>query len=138
MVEMASLAEVCAVLRSVPGDRVLVTQGRVIEVHRVRGSCYFTLAPSSGSGQGGGDARLSCALLRRSAAQTDFWVTVGQVVDVTGYAECFRDRWQLRVVEARLVRGAVSWPRGYRRRSARRIVMAFDALLEALLGPSRE
>lgn len=50
-----------------------------------------------------GDARLPCALLRPNAARTDFWVTLGQEVEVTGQAERFRGQWQLYVVEARLI-----------------------------------
>ena len=88
-----SLSEVCTALRTALSDRPFVTRGYVAEAHRVRGSCYFTLID--------GDARLSCALLRSVAMETDFWVTMGQVVEVTGYAECFRGKWQLRLVKAR-------------------------------------
>jgi len=121
------LEEVSASLETALPDRLLSTQGRVVAVHRVRGSCYFTLAD--------GEAQLKCALLRRNAARTDFWVTPGQVVEVTGYAENFRGRWQLYVMEARLARGDAAWPRGYRYRPARRVVAWFDALMEALFGP---
>lgn len=110
-------------------DRPFLTRGHVIEVKRVRGSCYFTLAD--------GDARLPCALLRSVAAQTDFWLTVGQMVEVEGYAECFRGHWQLRLVEARLAQGDQGWPMGYRRRSARRVVDGFNRLLETLFEPPK-
>lgn len=83
------------------------------------------------------DAQLPCALLSQNAAQTDFWVTVGQVVEVTGYAEHFGDRWQLYVVEAQLVQGDRGWPVGFRYRSARRIVAAFNRVLERLFGPPK-
>jgi len=129
MIDLADLSEVCQTLSLVLPDQAFVTQGKVVEVKRVRGSCYLTLADES--------ARLPCALLRREAAQIDFWVTVGQVVEVTGYAECFRDRWQLFVIYARLVQGDRAWPRRYRYRPARRIVMAFDGLLDLLLGPPK-
>lgn len=70
---------------------------------------------------------------------TDFWVTVGQQVEVTGHAEQFRGQWQLYVLEACLVRGDPGWPRRYYRyRSARRVVAAFNALLDAVLGLPRE
>ena len=120
------LREVSASLGIAPSDRLFTTRGEVVEVHRVRRSCYFTLAD--------GDARLHCALLRRNAMRLDFWVSAGQEVEVTGYPENFRDRWQLYVLEAKLERGDRGWPRHYRYRSARRAVMAFDALLDALFG----
>ena len=50
------------------------------------------------------------------------------------HPENFWDRWQLYVLEARLVQGDPRWPRRYRRRSARRAVMAFDRVLDALFG----
>jgi exonuclease VII large subunit len=124
---VTDLAEVSASLETALPDRLLSTQGRVVAVHRVRGSCYFTLAD--------GEAQLRCALLRRNAARIGFWVTVGQLVEVTGYAENFRGRWQLYVMEARLARGDAAWPRGYRYRPARLVVGWFDALMEALFGP---
>lgn len=86
-----------------------------------------------------GDARLPCALLRHNVVHTDFWVTVGQEIEVTGHAEQFRGQWQLYVLEARLVRGDPGWPRRYYRyRSARRVVAAFDVLMEALFGPPKD
>jgi exonuclease VII large subunit len=123
----ANLAEVSAALETAPPDRLFATQGRVTAVHRVRGSCYFTLAD--------GETQLKCVLLRRNAARTDFWVAPGQVIEVTGYAENSRGRWQLYVVEAKLARGDAAWPRGYRYRPARRVVAWFDALMETLFGP---
>jgi hypothetical protein len=63
-----------------------------------------------------------------------FWVSVGQEVEVSGYPENFRDRWQLYVLEAKLERGDQGWPSRFRYRSARRAVMAFDALLDSLFG----
>jgi exonuclease VII large subunit len=101
----------------------------VVEVRRVRRSCYFTLAD--------GDARLHCALLRRNAMRLDFWVSVEQEVEVAGYPENFQGRWQLYVLEAKLERGDRGWPRRFRHRSARRVVMAFDTLLDALFEASR-
>jgi len=129
MGDIVGLRDVCAALPSALPDRPFVTRGRVAEVRRVRGSCYFTLAD--------GAARLPCALLRQNAARTEFWVAVGQTVEVTGYAECFRGRWQLYVVEARLVQGGRGWPVGYRSRSARRVVDGFYRLLDGLFGPAR-
>lgn len=131
------LPEVCAALETAPPDRTFATRGRVVEVHRVRGSCYFTLGPGEGEQPSDKVVRLPCALLRRNAARTDFWVTVGQEIEVVGHAEQFRGRWQLYVLEARLSQGGPDWPRGYRYRSARRVVAAFDGLLEALFGPAR-
>lgn len=126
-----SLPNVCVALETAPPDRLFTTRGRVLEVHRVRSSCYFTLAD--------GDIRLPCALLRRNVVHTDFWVTVGQEIEATGHAEQFRGLWQLYVLEARLVHGDPGWPhRYYRYRSARRVVVAFDALIEALFGPPKE
>jgi exonuclease VII large subunit len=130
---VTDLAEVSASLQTAPPDRLFTTRGKVAAVHRVSGSCYFTLAQSEVEG----GVRLKCALLRRQAARTDFWVSVGQTVEVTGHAENFRGRWQLYVLEARLVSGGLGWPRGYRYRPARRVVAWFDALVEALFGPSR-
>jgi exonuclease VII large subunit len=127
--QLVPLQEVSASLETALPDRLFTTRGEVKEVHRVRRSCYFTLSD--------GDARLHCALLRRNAMRLDFWVSVGQEVEVAGYPENFRGRWQLYVLEARLERGDRGWPRRFRRRSARRAVMAFDALLDALLGKSR-
>jgi RecJ-like exonuclease len=130
-VNRANLASVCDALETALPDRLFTTQGRVADVHRVRSSCYFTLAD--------GDARLPCALLRHNVVHTDFWVTVGQEVEVTGHAEQFRRLWQLYVLEACLVHGDPGWPRRYYRyRSARRVVVAFDALMEALFGPPKE
>jgi exonuclease VII large subunit len=123
---VTGLAKVSAALETALPDRLFTTRGRVAEAHRVRRSCYFTLAD--------GDVQLSCALLRRNAMSLDFWVVVGQEVEVTGYPENFRGRWQLYVLEAKLLRGDPGWPRRYRYRSARRAVMAFDALLDALFG----
>jgi exonuclease VII large subunit len=123
---VTDLAEVSASLQTAPPDRLFTTRGKVEEVHRVRRSCYFTLSD--------GDARLHCALLRRNAMSLDFWVSVGQEVEVSGYPENFRGRWQLYVLEAKLERGDRGWPRRFRHRSARRAVMAFDALLDALFG----
>ena len=57
------------------------------------------------------------------------------MVEVTGYAEQFRGRWQLRLVGARLLQGDRSWPVGFRYRSARWIVDGFNRLLEGLFGP---
>jgi len=130
VIERVSLPKVYKALSSAPPDRPFVTRGKVTKVKRVRGSCYFTLAE--------GDARLPCALLRRSAAQTDFWVTPGQMVEVEGYAECFREQWQLLVVAAQLVQGGPSWPRGYRYRSARQVVALFDAVMDGLFGPRED
>ena len=138
MANLVNLVEVCAALTLAAPDRVFVTRGQVVGVKRMRGSCYFALADPSAPLRTGDDARLPCVLLRRNAAQIDFWVTVGQMVEVEGYAECFRGRWQLYVVEARLVRGGPEWPVGYHYRSARRIVDRFNRLLEGLLGPARE
>ena len=59
---------------------------------------------------------------------------LGQEIEVTGYAERFRGRWQLYAIEARLLHGESGWPRRYRYRSARRIVVAFDELMDALFG----
>lgn len=127
--QLVPLQEVSASLETALPDRLFTTRGKVAEVHRVRRSCYFTLSD--------GKARLHCALLRRNAMRLDFWVSLGQEVEVAGYPENFRDRWQLYVLEARLERGDRGWPRRFRHRSARRAVMAFDALLDALLGASR-
>jgi len=124
--ESIALADVCEALEHAPPDRLFTTRGKVEEVRHVRRSCYFTLSD--------GDARLHCALLRRNAMRLDFWVSVGQEVEVAGYPENFRGRWQLYVLEARLLRGNSGWPRRYRYRPARRAVMAFDALLDALFG----
>jgi exonuclease VII large subunit len=130
----ASLAEVSAALETALPDRLFTTRGRVTEVHRVRRSCYFTLVPGEAEVSAGGAAQLHCALLRRNAMRLDFWVTVGQEIEVTGYAEQFRARWQLYTLEARLLRGEPGWPQRYRYRSARRIVMAFDKMLDAVFG----
>ena len=130
MIELAELREVHAALTTAPPDRAFVTQGEVVEVKRVRRSCYFTLAD--------GDTQLPCALLRRNAAQANFWVTAGQIVEVTGYAERYKDHWQLYVVAAWLVEGDPGWPKRYRYRPARRIVMAFEGFLDLLLGPIDE
>ncbi|MBN1979507.1 MAG: exodeoxyribonuclease VII large subunit [Anaerolineae bacterium] len=124
--QLVSLQEVSASLETALPDRLCTTRGNVVEARRVRRSCYFTLAD--------GDACLHCALLRRNAMRLDFWVSPGQEVEVAGYPENFRDRWQLYVLEARLIRGDRGWPRRYRYRSARRAVMAFDALLDVLFG----
>jgi RecJ-like exonuclease len=130
-VNRVSLASVCAALETALPDRLFTTQGWVADVHRVRSSCYFTLADS--------DTRLPCALLRHNVVHTDFWVTVGQEIEATGHAERFRGQWQLYVLEARLVHGDPGWPhRYYRYRSARRVVVAFDTLMEALFGPPKE
>jgi exonuclease VII large subunit len=130
-VDRVSLASVCAALETAPPDRLFTTQGQVADVHRVRSSCYFTLAD--------GDTRLLCALLRHNMVHADFWVTVGQEIEVSGYAEQFKGLWQLYVLEARLVRGDPGWPRRYYRyRSARQVVAAFDALMEALFGPPKD
>jgi exonuclease VII large subunit len=130
----ASLAALSAALRGAPSDRLYTTRGRVAEVHRVRRSCYFTLVPGEDEGRTGEDVVLHCALLRRNAMRLDFWVTAGQEIEVTGHAERFRGRWQLYAMEARLLRGESGWPRRYRYRSARRIVVAFDELMDALFG----
>ncbi len=130
MIDRVNLSQVCEALSSAPPDRPFATRGKVTKVKRVRGSCYFTLAE--------GDARLQCALLRQSAAQTDFWVASGQIVEVDGYAECFRGQWQLLMVAARLVRGEPGWPRGYRYRSARQVVALFDAVMDTLFGPRED
>ncbi|MBN1811693.1 MAG: exodeoxyribonuclease VII large subunit [Anaerolineae bacterium] len=127
--QLVLLREVSAFLETALPDRLFTTRGKVVEVHRVRRSCYFTLAD--------GDARLHCALLRRNAMRLDFWVSVGQEVEVAGCPENFRDRWQLYVLEARLERGDHGWPSRFRYRSARRVVMAFDTLLDALFRASR-
>jgi exonuclease VII large subunit len=127
--QLVPLHEVSASLETALPDRLFTTRGKVEEVHRVRRSCYFTLSD--------GRARLHCALLRRNAMRLDFWVSVGQEVEVSGYPENFRGRWQLYVLEAKLERGDRGWPRRYHHRSARRAVMAFDALLDALFGTSR-
>ncbi len=124
--QIVPLSEVSASLETALPDRLFTTRGKVAEVHRVRRSCYFTLEHH--------DARLPCALLRRNAMRLDFWVSLEQEVEVTGYPEQFRGRWQLYVLEAHLLHGARNWPRPYRTRSARRAVMAFDALLDALFG----
>jgi exonuclease VII large subunit len=124
--QLVPLQEVSASLETALPDRLFTTRGEVAEAHRVRRSCYFT--------QAHGDARLHCALLRRNAMRLGFWVSMGQEVEVTGHAENFRGRWQLYVLEARLIHGDPGWPRRYRHRSARRVVMAFDALLDALFG----
>jgi exonuclease VII large subunit len=124
--QLVPLQEVGASLETALPDRLFITRGEVAAVHRVRRSCYFTLADDG--------ARLHCALLRRNAMRLDFWVSPGQEVQVTGYPENFRDRWQLYVLEARLVHGDLGWPRRYRHRSARRAVMAFDRLLDSLFG----
>ena len=94
------LAHVSAALPTASPDESLTTRGRVAGVHRVRRSCYFTLSE--------GETELPCAMLRRQAAGIDFWVTVGQEVEVTGRAEQFRGRHQLFVLEARLIQSAVS------------------------------
>lgn len=127
--QLVPLPEVSASLETALPDRLFTTRGKVEEVHRVRRSCYFTLSDD--------DARLHCALLRRNAMRLDFWVSEGQEVEVSGYPESFRDRWQLYVLEAKLERGERGWPSRFRRRSARRAVMAFDALLDTLFGTSR-
>ena len=133
---VVSLAEVRAALPTALPDRLFTTQGRVSQVHRVRRSCYLTLV--SGEAEAGAEEpQLHCALLRRNAMRLDFWVTAGQEIEVTGYAEQFRGRWQLYTLEARLLCGEPAWPRRYRYRSARRIVMAFDDVLDALLMPLR-
>jgi exonuclease VII large subunit len=124
--QIVPLQEVSASLETALPDRLFTTRGKVAEVRRVRRSCYFTLED--------GDAHVHCALLRRNAMRLDFWVSVGQEVEVAGYAEQFRGRWQLYVLEAHLLHGARNWPRPYRTRSARRAVMAFDAALDALFG----
>jgi hypothetical protein len=64
------------------------------------------------------------------------FISVGQVVEVAGYPENFRVRWQLYVLEAKLERGERGWPHHYRYRSARRAVVVFDTLLDALFGTS--
>ena len=51
---------------------------------------------------------MPCAMLRRQAARTDFWMTVGQEVEVTGRAEQFHGRYQLFVLEARLLKMVTS------------------------------
>ncbi|MFL7794255.1 MAG: exodeoxyribonuclease VII large subunit [Anaerolineae bacterium] len=89
------LADVCTALDKASPDQLFTTRGRVVEVRRVRRSCYFTLADW--------DERLSCALLRRYAADVGFWVRVGQVIEVTGHAEQFRCRWQLFVTDVKLI-----------------------------------
>jgi exonuclease VII large subunit len=127
--QFVPLQEVSASLETALPDRLFTTRGKVAEVHRVRRSCYFTLAD--------GEARLHCALLRRNAMRLNFWVSPGQEVEVAGYPENFHGRWQLFVLEASLERGDRGWPRRFRHRSARRAVMVFDALLDALLGASR-
>jgi exonuclease VII large subunit len=124
--QVIPLPEVSASLETALPDRLFTTRGRVTAVHRVHRSCYFTLEDR--------DGRLPCALLRRNAMRLDFWVSPGQEVEVAGYAEQFRGRWQLYVLEAHLLHGARNWPRPYRYRSARRAVMAFDGLLDALFG----
>lgn len=124
------LAEVRAALPTALPDRPFTTQGCVSEVHRVRRSCYFTLVPGETEAE---EPQLHCALLRRNAMRLDFWVTAGQEIEVTGYAEQFRGRWQLYTLEAHLLRGEPAWPRRYRHRSARRIVMAFDDVLDSLM-----
>jgi hypothetical protein len=129
-----SLAEVSAELATALPDRLLATQGRVAEVHRVRRSCYFTLVPGESEISASGEVQLHCALLRRNAMGLGFWVTVGQEIEVTGYAEQFRGRWQLYTLDARLLCGEPDWPQRYRYRSARRIVMAFDKMLDAVFG----
>ena len=129
-----SLDEVSAALETALPDRLFTTRGRVAEVHRVRRSCYFTLVPGETEMSAGGAAQLRCALLRRNAMRLDFWVSVGQEIEVTGYAEQFRSRWQLYTLDARLLRGEPGWPQRYRHRSARRIVMAFDKMLDAVFG----
>lgn len=100
-----------------------VVCGQVLSVRGIRGGCVFVL--------GDGEVRLPCVVRR---ATLDFWVTAGQTVEVIGYADRYCGRWQLHVVEARLVQSE----RGYRRRSARRIVDGFNRLLDGLLGPARE
>jgi exonuclease VII large subunit len=127
--QLVPLREVSTSLETALPDRLFTTRGRVVEVRRVRRSCYFTLAD--------GDARLHCALLRRNAMRLDFWVSVEQEVEVAGYPENFQGRWQLYVLEAKLERGDRGWPRRFRHRSARRVVMAFDTLLDALFEASR-
>lgn len=127
--QIVPLQEVSASLETALPDRLFTTRGKVVEVHRVRRSCYFTLSD--------GDARLHCTLLRRNAMRLDFWVSVRQEVEVAGYPENFRGRWQLYVLEAKLERGDRGWPRRFRRRSARRAMMAFDALLDAFSGKLR-
>jgi exonuclease VII large subunit len=124
--QIVPLSEVSASLETALLDRLFATRGKVTEVHRVRRSCYFTLEDHG--------ACLPCALLRRNAMRLDFWVSSGQEVEVAGYTEQFRGRWQLYVLEAHLLHGACNWPRPYRYRSARRAVMAFDGLLDALFG----
>jgi exonuclease VII large subunit len=124
--QLVPLQEVSASLETALPDRLFTTRGKVVEVRRVRRSCYFTLSD--------GGARLHCALLRRNAMRLDFWVSTGQEVEVSGYPENFRDKWQLYVLEAKLELGDRGWPRHYRYRSARRAVIAFDALLDALFG----
>jgi exonuclease VII large subunit len=66
----------------------------------VRRSCYFTLSD--------GKTDLPCAMLRRQAAQADFWVAVGQEVEVTEHAEQFRGRHQFFVLGARLITNVAS------------------------------
>ncbi|MCP4605078.1 MAG: exodeoxyribonuclease VII large subunit [Proteobacteria bacterium] len=112
MLDLVDLSEVNTALGTALSDRPFVTRGYVVEVKRVRGSCYFTLAD--------GDAQLPSVLLKQDGVRIDFWVTVGQVMEVKGYAECFQGRWQLRLVEARLVQGDRGWAMD-RRRSVRRV-----------------
>jgi exonuclease VII large subunit len=132
--EAVGLAEASAALETALPDHLFVTQGRVVQVHRVRRSCYFTLVPSESETADGDGVQLHCALLRRNAMYLDFWVTVGQEIEVTGHAERFRGRWQLYTLDARLLRGEPAWPRRYRHRSARRAVVAFDKVLDAIFG----
>jgi RecJ-like exonuclease len=92
MISFTSLWEVGEALPGSLSDRLFLTRGKVVEVHRERRDYIFTLAE--------GDAQLECILLWRAAAKLDFRVTVGQVLEVTGYADAQNGR--LDVMEARL------------------------------------
>jgi hypothetical protein len=96
---LIDLADVRAALEKALPNQLFATRGRVVEVHRVRRSCYFILADW--------DERLPCALLRRYAAGIGFWMRVGQIVEVTGYAEQFCGQWQLFVTQASLIKQLV-------------------------------
>ncbi len=77
----------CKALASTSSGQVFVTHGKVVEVKRVQGSCYFTLT------KGDHDCCVRCSI----RTQQHRWTlgNSGQTVVVKGCATPVRDQYQL-------------------------------------------
>ena len=92
MLDIAALPEVCETLPTAMPDCPFRTQGKVVAVRYEQDHCHFTLSD--------GEARLLCVVSRQTV---DFWVEVGQTVEVEGYAGRSEGQPRLDVVVAERV-----------------------------------